>query len=141
MDGPFGGRAQRRRPNINIAPLIDVMFLLLIFFMVSSTFREHVGVDVKLPDAETATSQDEGDRRIYVLQEGQYQMGDDNLDTEGLRVRLRALIEEEPETVLVIDADRAAPFQAVVRAMDIARDEGGTSLVISTEAARNMPGI
>jgi biopolymer transport protein ExbD len=135
MDGPFGGRSQRRRPNINIAPLIDVMFLLLIFFMVSSTFREHIGVDVKLPESETATEQEEGDRRIFVKQEGVYSLGDEDLDGDGLRGKLAEIISEDPEAVLVIDGDRAASFQAVVRAMDIARDAGGRKLVISTEAA------
>lgn len=139
MEGPFGGRAQKRRPSINIAPLIDVMFLLLIFFMVSSTFREHVGVDIRLPEAQTATEQEKGDWKVFVKREGVFNFEDTDLDSAALRERLAALIEAEPDAVLVIDADRAAPFQAVVQAMDIAREVGGQSLIISTESVAAAP--
>ena len=62
MSGPFGTNPPRRRPLINITPLIDVMFLLLIFFMVSSTFRSEFGIDVALPTAQTAAAQERGKR-------------------------------------------------------------------------------
>ena len=66
MSGTFNRPKHPRRPSINITSLIDVMFLLLIFFMVSSTFREDTGVDIRLPEAETASQQPMGAHEIVV---------------------------------------------------------------------------
>ena len=70
MDGAFGARKSRKKPAINITPLIDVMFLLIIFFMVSSTFREQLGIDISLPLAETATEQERSPYEIAVRADG-----------------------------------------------------------------------
>lgn len=132
ITGPFNARRVRRRPSINITSLIDVMFLLLIFFMVSSTFREHFGIDIRLPEAESAVEQERSSREIVVTREGHYYFGDQRVDEEGLREALVRLLEKEPESVLVLRADARADFGKVIRAVDIARVVGGRKLVIPT---------
>ena len=75
MDSPFGIRRHRRKPSINITSLIDVMFLLLIFLMVSTTFRHQLGIDVDLPEAGTASAQEMRPHEIVVTRNGEYYFG------------------------------------------------------------------
>ncbi|MBN2307392.1 MAG: biopolymer transporter ExbD [Candidatus Hydrogenedentes bacterium] len=132
MTAPFNARRHRRRPSINVTSLIDVMFLLLIFFMVSSTFREQFGVDVDLPAAETAARTETTTREIVVSADGTMYFGHEPVDEAGLRLAITALLKEDPEGSLVLKADEKADFGVVIRAIDIARDVGGTRLIIPT---------
>ena len=132
MTAPFNARRHRRRPAINITSLIDVMFLLLIFFMVSSTFRDQFGVDITLPEAKTATQTDVTSHEITVDAEGRTFFGGKPVDAGALREGIAALLAEDPEAVLVLRADEKADFGPVVRAIDVAREVGGTRLVIPT---------
>ena len=140
MASAFGGHP-RRRPTINITSLIDVMFLLLIFFMVSSTFREHLGIDVTLPHAESAAEQTVETHEITVTVEGEFFFGEQRVDDTGLRESIVTLLRDEPEAILVLRADEGASFGRVVRAIDIARSAGGARLVIPTryESAEAAP--
>ncbi len=132
MEGAFGAKKNSRRPIINITPLIDVMFLLLIFFMVSSTFREHLGIDVTLPEATTAAEQENASHDITVQEDGSFHLGQQRVSAEELRQSLRDLLEDSPGATLVLRADEAAEFQDVITAIDIAREVGGSKLVIPT---------
>ncbi len=139
--GPFGVERRRRKPVINITSLIDVMFILLIFLMVTTTFRKHVGIDVSLPSAENAVQQEASPHEIVVTKEGEFFLGDRPVDAEELKMALGDLLKAEPEASLVLRADEQADFGAVVRAIDIARAIGGSRLVIPTrpEPARTPP--
>ena len=130
MSGAFNAKRPRRRPTINITSLIDVMFLLLIFFMVSSTFREQLGIDVSLPRAATGEPTEHASHEIVVTAQGDYYFGQQAVDEGGLRASLVQLLEEEPEAELFLRADEKADFGKVIRAFDIAREVGGTKLVI-----------
>ena len=132
MDAAFGTRRRHRRPIINITPLIDVMFLLLIFFMVSSTFREHLGIDITLPRAATGSEQAEDGHEITVKTSGDIFIGQRLVSVEELRESLTALVAEEPEAVITLRADEAAAFQRVVTVIDTVRGVGGMRLVIPT---------
>lgn len=132
MHGPFGSWRRKRRPNINITPLIDVMFLLLIFFMVSSTFRERLGIDIALPEAQSAREQELEPHEITVGPEGELFFGKRRVNQTELRSSLVELLAREPDAKLVLRADKQAAFQHVVSAMDIAREVGGRQLIIPT---------
>jgi biopolymer transport protein ExbD len=132
MSGCFNARRHRRRPSINITSLIDVMFLLLIFFMVSSTFRHHFGIDITLPEAETASDKEAGSHEITVNAKGEYYFGQEQVDEEGLRRLITETLRDDPDTTLILRADDAANFGNVLRAIDIARATGGSRLIIPT---------
>ena len=136
MSSAFNTRRHRKRPSVNITSLIDVMFLLLIFFMVSSTFRHEFGVDVTLPEARTAVETEASSHEIVVTEGGAFFLGQREVTDEGLRSALSGLIVKDPEAKLVLRADAKADFGRVVRAMDIAREVGGSRLVIPTQ---NLP--
>jgi biopolymer transport protein ExbD len=134
MQGPFGKNKPRRRVLINLAPMIDILMILLIFFMVSSSFRKHQAIDVSLPKAETGAASEAPPHEIVVDKEGDLSWENQSISREALRGALRALMKDAPETPVVLRADEAAPFQAVVDVMDMARSVGGTRLVIPTES-------
>lgn len=106
------------------------MFLLLIFFMVSSTFREEFGVDVTLPEARTATPSEKETHEITVSAQGEFFFGQARVTDEGLRDAVREAIAASPASSLVLRADESADFGRVLRAIDIAREEGGKRLII-----------
>ena len=133
MSGPFGMRQRPRRPAINITPLIDVMFLLLIFFMVSATFRQFPGIDISLPVAATAEPQEQRGHTVYVTAAGALLLDNQEVTVPGLRLALAEILERQPDARLVLEAHGRAPFEAVVTAMDIAREVGGSRLIIATE--------
>ncbi len=138
----------RRRPraevSIELTPLIDVVFLLLIFFMVSTTFIRETQLDLNLPEA-TGDLQQPEDHHIVVTiaEDGTYAVNDQALVNNQLATLMRALQrqmgENDAPKQLIITADANATHQAVVRAMDAAGQVGLTSLSITTQAPKEEP--
>ncbi len=139
MSGIFGAKTHRRKPSINITPLIDVMFLLLIFFMVSSTFREYMGIDIELPKAESATEQQQAPNEIAVDQHGNYFLDQERMELLELEDALRSLLETDPEAAIVLRADEQASFQQVVMVLDLTRKIGTHRLIIPTQFPYELP--
>lgn len=131
------------RPNhkeetveVNLTPLIDVVFLLLIFFMVTTTFDRHAKLKVSLPESSAKTTQQQSDPLVLSIDaKGNYFINDrqvvnQSLDT--LKQALQKVIGEDYDIALVLRADANTPHQAVVRAMDAASQLGLTKLSIAT---------
>ena len=125
--------------EVNLTPLIDVVFLLLIFFMVSTTFDRHATLKVSLPESTVkATQQQEEPLVLSIDAKGNYFLNDrqivnQTLDT--LKQALKRTIGDKgmiKETALVLRADANTPHQSVVRAMDAASQLGMTKLSIAT---------
>ena len=132
MSGPFNTPSRPRKPSINITPLIDVMFLLLIFFMVSSTFREYPGIDITLPKAANAEAQDTKSHELAVSPEGKFALDGNALELNELKVRLAAIREDEPDAALILNVHNEADFQFAVDAIDAAKAVGVSNLIIKT---------
>ena len=125
--------------DVNLTPLIDVVFLLLIFFMVSTTFDRHARLKVALPESTAKTTQQQDDPLVLSIDaKGNYFINDrqvvnQSLDT--LKQALKRTIGDEAiikESALVLRADANTPHQSVVRAMDAAAQLGLTKLSIAT---------
>ncbi len=125
--------------EVNLTPLIDVVFLLLIFFMVSTTFDRHATLKVELPESTTKVTQQVDEPLVLSIDaKGNYFLNDrqivnQSLDT--LKQALKRTIGGETEiknTALVLRADANTPHQSVVRAMDAASQLGLTKLSIAT---------
>ena len=138
MDGAFNLRPRKRKPTINITSLIDVMFLLLIFFMVSSTFRNQIGIDVKLPEAKSASEQKVKSYEITVDKTGEFYFGEQRVDEVGLRIAIVNTLEADPEAPIILRADEQADFGKVIKVIDIAREVGTERLVIPTRITDEM---
>lgn len=130
--------SQPEDPEVSLTSLIDVVFLLLIFFMVSTTFEHQALLKVDLPEAsevEDRTEQPES-LELVIDSEGRMYLNDRRLVDSEDRT-LRAAIEEavggERSTPLILRADRETPHHFVVTAMDVAAQLGFSNLSIATD--------
>ncbi|HEY8416533.1 MAG TPA: biopolymer transporter ExbD [Limnochordales bacterium] len=127
-------RQRRRGPAINIVPLIDVMFFLVLFFVVFTTFRsDPLGIRVDLPRAATGAVQQQSELRITVTQQGAMFVNGKAASPEQVRARVQEAVARRPDTLIIVAADRRAAYDHVVRAMDAARQGGGVRIALSVE--------
>ena len=131
-------RRDHQEATVELTPLIDVVFLLLIFFMVSTTFIRETQLQIDLPEAAGELQEIEGDIiEVVVDRRGDYSVNDRLLVNNELRTLIRALqeVRQELEDVsrVIITADANATHQAVVRAMDAAGKVGLNRLSITTQ--------
>jgi biopolymer transport protein ExbD len=119
--------------GIDISPLIDVVFLLLIFFIVTTVFVKETGVDVSKPRAASSEDLDRQAILIAVTSEGRVWQGGREIGHDGVRAVVSALLEETPGTPIVIRADAAAPTEDTVRVIDSAKLAGAETVSLATE--------
>lgn len=119
--------------SIDISPLIDVVFLLLIFFIVTTVFVKETGVEISKPRAATSADLDRQAILIAITAESRVWQGGREIGQDGVRAVVAALLEETPETPVVIRADEATPTQATVSVIDAAKLAGATSVSLATE--------
>lgn len=119
---------------INLTPLIDVVFLLLIFFMVSTTFTTiRYGIKVDLPKTTTPQEKVEENIVISITKEGQMYVGKTWIkDEDKLVAILREEIQQGEDRLVVINADREVKHGQVVEAMDLAKKAGAVHLGVLT---------
>ncbi len=117
-------RHRREQIELNLAPLIDVVFLLLIFFAVTTTFEREAALKIQLPEAQGITPNKAEILKIVVDADGHYYLGQQALrDTriKTLKQAMRQALEEGARPMVMIAADRKTPHQAVIRILDAAR--------------------
>ena len=114
--------------DVNLTPLIDVVFLLLIFFMVTTTFDRHAKLKVSLPEASTKSTQQQNEPLVLSIDaKGNYFINDRqvvNKTLETLKQAIQKTLGEDKDVAMVLRADANTPHQAVVRAMDAASPLG-----------------
>lgn len=136
---------QRKRmdsPEISMAPMIDVVFLLLLFFMISTTFNRQTEVNIKLPEA-NGTKAEENPRMVTLLIDAEglfYLKGEDDLphklvnqNPAGLKMELQKLAAHSSHLPFIINADGKTPHQFVITALDIAGQVGFTHITFATQ--------
>ena len=123
-------------PEVNLTPLIDVVFLLLIFFMVSTTFEHQSRIQIELPEASVeATLPDSESLEIIIDVQGRYFIGDQqvvNTRLKTLKGAIRKAIGEREEIPVTIRADANTPHQAVIRALDATSQLGLVHISLAT---------
>ena len=114
--------------DVNITPLIDVVFLLLIFFMVSTTFDRQSELNIELPEASGEITESEKlEIEIFIGPKGKFTINDReiiNTQIETLMRSLREAAQNDSDPRIIISADKNTPHQAVMTAMDAARQMG-----------------
>lgn len=128
-------RPQSEEIAINLTPLIDVVFLLLIFFMVSTTFTKETQLKVDLPQATTDQVAQIEMLEIIIKADGSFAINDKTLVNAQPKTLRAALLKEsdgELATPLKISADASTPHQAVITAMDVAANLGFSQLSLTT---------
>ena len=129
--------SKREELAVNLTPLIDVVFLLLIFFMVSTSFNRESEIIVDLPEASNQEKPADVDTiEIVIDADGLFYVNNQqlvNTQINTLKAALNKVTEGKTDLPLVISADGKAPHQAVVMAMDAARQLGIVHLSIATK--------
>ena len=131
----------KRDLTINLTPLIDVVFLLLIFFMVSTSFTRETQIELELPKAtgepldikpEMVEISVDASGNFYVNQQPLI-----NSQIETVQKAITTVSEGDTSLPLIISADAKAPYQAVITAMDAAGKEGFTNIQMATRKDQN----
>ncbi len=124
----------KRKPLVNITSLIDVLFLLLIFFMVSSTFLEEPGMKLTLPEAESAEIGEKKQYTLYITKEGEFFLNNAPINSDSLKSAIEAVADEMEDETLTLKADKETAHGQVVLAMDVARGAGVKKLIVATNS-------
>ncbi len=118
---------------LNITPLIDVLFILIIFFAVSSTFLEQPGIKLELPEAKKTDLQRIEKAVLIISKDEKLYFRNKETTLESLPALLRDAMEQSTDKVLIIQADKDVHHGLVIKVMDIARQSGVKKLVVGTE--------
>jgi len=128
-------------PDVNLTPLIDVVFLLLIFFMVSTTFEHQSRIKIDLPEASAApTSQEDERLEILIDAQGRYFIGDQqvvNTTAKTLKSAISKAVGEREGLAVIIRADAETPHQAVITALDVTSQLGLTHISLATSKTQD----
>lgn len=127
----------RRSVLVDITPLVDVVFMLVIFFTVTTTFASHTGLRVDLPSAEQVESEVNDDPlEVVITETGSLFLNQEEVPRNKLKDKLDLLKEGKGSPVLVIKADRNTRHGDVVHVMDQAREAGLGRLAIAADKER-----
>lgn len=130
---------ERKKPELSIAPLIDMIFLLLIFFMVTTTFTKETGVQVKKPVAKKAEVLLDQNLLVAVTKDGEFWCGGERVDEAGIYAKVQARLAEYPETNIIILADKESITQWVITALDTAKQAGAKKISIAEKLEMEAP--
>ena len=130
---------QKEEPEINLIPFIDVLLVVLIFLMLSTTYSKFTELQLKLPVADTETQRDNPKEiLVSVSSEGAYTVNQLRVSGRSVDILAAALLDNAKagkESVLVIHADASARHQAVVTVMEAARRVGLTQITFATQSS------
>jgi biopolymer transport protein ExbD len=120
--------------EIDLTPMLDVVFILLIFFIVTSVFVTEAGIEVSKPEASTAEPKSKDLILIAVTADGEIWIDGEAVDPRFIRARFELRLAESPNSSVVIQGDQAAQNEHVMAILRAARDAEIANVSISTEA-------
>ncbi len=135
----FRARRGREAVHLSVTPLIDVLFLLIIFFMLTGTFKRFGELELRLPSSETATAADPGGSggqlELVVTEAGGYALDGLAIDASELESRLRAAHAAAPDRPVMLEAEAGVRHGEIVQVLDILRNVGFPGVGLGTELA------
>ena len=130
-------RRRRQRQDdeneVNLTPMLDVVFIMLIFFIVTASFVKEAGIDISRPPAATAVRKERGNILIAITQNDQIWIDRRQVDPRALRANIERLHAENPQGSVVIQADKDSKNGLLVQVMDAARMAGVKSVALAAE--------
>jgi len=121
--------------DINLAPMLDIVFIMLIFFVVTTSFVKESGIDVNRPTAQTAERRERGNILIAIAPNGEIWIDKRSVDIRSVRAVVERLMAQNPEGGVVIQGDRAARIGLLVEVMDQVRKGGVSNVSIAATPA------
>jgi biopolymer transport protein ExbD len=119
--------------EINITPMLDVVFIMLIFFIVTATFVKEAGIEVNRPDAATATKAENANILIAIGANNDIWIDRRMVDIRSVRPNIERLHAENPQGSVVIQADKESKTDTLIQVMDAARQAGVFNVSIAAE--------
>ena len=120
--------------DINLTPMLDVVFIMLIFFIVTATFIKQAGIEIYRPAALTSVQKPTVSVLVAIGENGDIWIDKKKVDTTAIRAHIERLHAENPKGGLVVQADKAAKTEKVMAVLSAARAAGLTEVAISTES-------
>jgi biopolymer transport protein ExbD len=127
----FKGRA-RIHSHLDIAPLIDIVFLLLVFFMLTSTFVTPEAIELELPESSSAQSIEITPIIVAINQAGELSLNGNRIVLEHLQSAIAPLMTENSQTPITLKSDAQTQVQQLLNVMDKIRQAGGTNIALAT---------
>ncbi len=117
--------------QVNLTPLIDMVFILLIFFLVTASFVKEAGIEVNRPVAQTTQTKERGTIHIALSARGEIWMERRRIDVRAVRANVERMLADNPEADVVVLADTAAQTGLLVQVMDQARLAGVSTIAVA----------
>ena len=124
---------ERDTSEVNLTPMLDVVFIMLIFFIVTASFVKEAGIDISRPPAATAERKERGNILIAITANDQIWIDRRQVDPRSLRANIERMHAENPQGSVVIQADQASKNGLLVLVMDAARLAGVKSVALAAE--------
>jgi len=124
---------EQEESEVNLTPMLDVVFIMLIFFIVTASFVKEAGIDVSRPPAATAERKERGNILVAITENDQIWMDRRQVDPRALRANIERLHAENPQGSVVIQADKNSKNGLLVQVMDAARLAGVTNVSLAAE--------
>ena len=129
----FNQQQQDEESEINITPMLDVVFIMLIFFIVTATFVKEAGIDVNRPDAATAVKQEKANILIAIGANNSIWIDRRQVDIRSVRPNIERLHAENPQGTVVIQADKESKTNTLIQVMDASRQAGVFNVSIAAQ--------
>ena len=131
-------RRDRRKSGseVNLTPMLDVVFIMLIFFIVTASFVKESGIEISRPGASTAVRKEKGNILIAISANDQIWMNRRQVDPRALRANIERMHAENPQGAVIIQADKDAKTGLLVKVMDAARAAGIKSISIAADIVK-----
>ena len=124
---------QEEESEINITPMLDVVFIMLIFFIVTATFVKEAGIEVNRPDAATAVKQEKANILIAIGPNNDVWIDRRKVDIRAVRPNIERLHAENPQGSVIIQADKASNTETLITVMDESRAAGVFNIAIAAQ--------
>ena len=125
--------SREEESEINLTPMLDVVFIMLIFFIVTANFIKEPGLEVNRPDSDTSEIQENAAILIAIGNNDEIYMDGRRIDVRQVKANVLKLLADNPQGSVVIQADEAASADAIIQVMDGARDAGVFDISLAAE--------
>lgn len=119
--------------DINVTPLMDIVFIMLIFFIVTSTFVKEPGVEINRPEAQTAKERKLAGILVAVTAENEIWINKEKIPLDAVKVAVEGLKQENPKATAVVQVDTGAESRYLVEVVNQIRNAGVSDIAVSTE--------
>ena len=129
----FNQVQEEEESEINLTPMLDVVFIMLIFFIVTASFVKESGIDVNRPDAPTAVKKEKANILVAIGPQNDIYIDRRRVDPRSVRANIERLHAENPQGSVVIQADEESNTKTLVEVMDAARQAGVYNVAIAAQ--------